>query len=67
MIVEFKENHYVNVDEIQALRKFDADGVCVVGGQKIRLTGDEFDIIKKAFHFQHDTHMYDKKLRKIKR
>lgn len=70
MIVEFKKHNYIDINNIMALRwieprKEDTGwGVVFVGGQKMAIEADEFDIIEKAFIWQHGYSIYDKDLKK---
>ncbi len=63
MLLEYSERKYINVDEIQLLRmNRNGLGTVVIGGVKVTLTSDEFDVIEKAYLQQWKHSLYDKNL-----
>lgn len=74
MILEFNDKHYINVEDISALRKFTHEvdgkeigvGIVVVGGEKISVDETEFDVIEQALLWLHKSHMYDAKMKRIR-
>lgn len=71
MIVEFADNQYVDVDQIQAIRWIKQNdielGVVVLAGDKIVVTErEEFDAIESAFIWARKSSMFDKDMKKIR-
>jgi hypothetical protein len=68
MIVEFKKDNFVNVDDITALRWIDREaqsgGIVIMGGERIVVDKREFNVIKKAFEWNYRDSIYNKAMKK---
>jgi hypothetical protein len=54
----------VDVDKVSFM--FEENGMVVVNGVGVMLTDkDEFEALAKAYDWQHQTHTYDKNLKKV--
>ena len=60
MILEFKKHSYVDVDAITLMY----ENMVVVNGWAMGVLKEEYEIIEKAFRWQHSTSIYDKDMKK---
>jgi hypothetical protein len=57
----------IDVDKVSYMNQFTSGyGDVVVEGVKICLEWNDYKVLKKAFDWLHQTHMYDKNLKKIR-
>lgn len=70
MILNFNNKQYINVEAIEAIRWITPNkndngfGIIFIGGQKMTVEAEDFNIIEKAYRWQNDYSIYDKNLKK---
>ncbi len=66
MILQFSKGNYIDIDSITALRNLPMNdaNVVIVGGDKIGVTDEDFEVIEKAYVWAFGDSIYDKDLKR---
>lgn len=68
MVVEVRENYFIDMDKVQAIfwvPDKEVGVVMLIGGNTAITDKEEWAVIKKAFIFMHKSYMYDDKMKRI--
>jgi hypothetical protein len=65
MIIQFGDHDYIDVDSIKAIRWIPDNnvGVVFIGGQKMIVSKEDFDILEKCYNWSFGASMYGKNLK----
>ena len=69
MVLEFSEHQYIDMENVQALRWMDDQGLGIIflNGDKLGIQNRaHFDIIERAFIYKCKSYMVDDKIKKIR-
>ena len=68
MVLNFQDDSYIDMDKIIVMRWLPTHevGVVIFDGERITVEKEAYDVIKEAFTRLHNTHLYDKELKKIR-